>query len=139
MGRRSLKLFSNVLNSLPVNQEEERIDKEERYERSQDSIEQINKKIDRLTGVTGELTGVTRDLVTAIRGNDLGTPGLAAQFKDLKTDVRKSWERQNDIEDEIAQLKIQVGGRDMKTNIIWGLACSLGTAVLFIIGQYFKK
>ena len=117
-----------------MNQEEEneKIGKEERYERSQDSIEQINRKIDRLTGVTG-------DLVTAIRGNDLGTPGIVGQIKDMKADLRKAWERQDDFDDRLSDLSIKMGSRDTQMRIIWGLACSLGTGLIFFIVQYFKK
>lgn len=117
-----------------MNQEEEdeKIGKEERYERSQDSIEQINRKIDRLTGVTG-------DLVTAIRGNDLGTPGIVGQIKDMKADFRKMWERQNNTDDDIKDLKLKMNSRDTHMRIIWGLACALGTAFLFWLTNYFKK
>ena len=64
-----------------MNQEEtsEREQREGRYKESQDDVSVIRKELNKLTSAVGEL-------VTAFRGNDLGTEGIISEVRKLVAD-----------------------------------------------------
>lgn len=111
-----------------MNQEEtnERDAREERYRGSQDDILIIRKELNKLTGAVGEL-------VTAFKGNDLGTEGMVAQVRDLIDEQAKLKERLDDIE-RIAKMN-----QKYLFAFIGTLGVVLGSVVKTIIDHLFKK
>lgn len=76
-----------------MNQEEsnEREAREERYRGSQEDIMIIRKELNKLTGEVGKL-------VTAFKGNDLGTEGMVAQVRQVIEEQAKMKRRLDEIE-----------------------------------------
>lgn len=113
---------------LHMNHEEtkERDGREDRYRGTQDDISIIRKELNKLTGAVGEL-------VTAFKGNDLGTEGMVAQVRSVIEEQAKLKERLDDIE------------RIAKTNqkylfaFIGTVGVVLGSVVKTIIDHLFNK
>lgn len=113
---------------LHMNHEEtrEREDREERYKGSQDDIAIIRKELNKLTGAVG-------DLVTAFKGNDLGTEGMVAQVRSVIEEQATLKSRLDDIE-RVARLN-----QKYLFAFIGTLGVVLGTIVKIVIDHLFTK
>lgn len=85
-----------ILYQMNHEESQERNVREERYKGSQDDIAIIRKELNKLTGAVGEL-------VTAFKGNDLGTEGMVAQVRSVIEEQATLKSRLDDIE-RIARL-----------------------------------
>jgi hypothetical protein len=85
----------HALKAIPMNKEEnaERQEREGRYRESQDDISIIRREVNKLTGVVGEL-------MVAIKGNDMGTEGMAKQIREIKEIADTLSDRVKDLEDK---------------------------------------
>lgn len=111
-----------------MNEEEstERNSREERYIGTQGDISSIKKQLDKLTGIVGEL-------VTAFKGNDLGTEGMVAQVRSVVEEQIALKARLDDLE-RIAKMN-----QKYLFAFIGTVGMVLGGVVKSIIDHLFKK
>jgi hypothetical protein len=76
---------------------------EEQYNGPNRDLRDIKIQIDKLTGVVGDMGVSVSDMVTAFRGNDLGTEGIVAQMKTVVDEQRKLRLRLDALELETAK------------------------------------
>lgn len=104
----------------------ERDHREDRYKGTQDDISIIRKELNKLTGAVG-------DLVTAFKGNDLGTEGMVAQVKSVIEEQANLKSRLDDIE-RIAKMN-----QKYLFAFVGAVGVALGTVGKTIIDHLFNK
>jgi len=111
-----------------MNQEEsqEREAREERNVVTQSDIRSIKLQIDKLTGAVGEL-------VTAFKGNDLGTEGIVARVLQIEEQQDKLKKRLDDL--ELASKKKEM----YLLAFFAAIGVVLGTLIKTIVDHLFKK
>jgi hypothetical protein len=115
-----------ILYQMNHEESKERDDREERYRGSQDDISIIRKELNKLTGEVGKL-------VTAFKGNDLGTEGMVAQVRSVIEEQATLKSRLDDIE-RVARLN-----QKYLFAFIGTLGVVLGTIAKTIIDHLFTK
>jgi chromosome segregation ATPase len=105
---------------LQMNQEEsqERDAREERHVGSQRDIRDIKHQLDRLSGAVGEL-------VTAFKGNDMGTEGVLARLGKIEMDQRA-------LQEQFSELKAAIDKKQM-------YLIAFFTTAGIVLGSIFKS
>lgn len=118
-----------------MNQEEntERDEREERHTGTQRDIKSIRLQIDRLTGEVGKLVVGQTEMVTAIKGNDMGTEGIVNQVLEFKKELKELKERVDNMELAAKKKEMYI--------VAFFAACGvvLGTIIKTVIDHAFKK
>lgn len=109
-----------ILKSVPMDHE-----KEDRYRASIDDTKQMRQQLDILAGRVG-------DLVTAIKGNDMGTEGVVGQIKAIRMEQDHLKKRLDDMEQSTAKKNAYI------VVAVGTVGLFLGTIAKIIIDHLFK-
>jgi regulator of replication initiation timing len=112
-----------ILKSVPMSDHNE--NREQHYKDSLNDARRMREQLDILSGKVGEL-------VTAIKGNDMGTEGVVGQIKTLRAEQELLKKRLDDIEQSTAKKNAYLGVA------IGTVGLFLGTIIKVIIDHLFK-
>jgi len=99
--------------------------RDQRHSASQQDIKSIKIQMDKLTYTIGEL----RD---AIKGNDMGNPGMLPRVEQIEKEVR-------DLKTEVDDIALSVKKNQMYLVIAVGAISTVGGMILKGIIDYFSK
>lgn len=105
-------------------------DNEERYKDAMDDAKRMRHQLDILTGKVG-------DLVTAIKGNDLGTEGVVGQIKALRVQIEAIEVRLEAVEQRAAEARAEARMRQRYMKMAYSAAGALVLVIIkFLIDRF---
>lgn len=114
--------------------------REELHVQTQRDIKSIKMQVDNLSGVVGTMNGTVGTLVTALKGNDMGTEGILPQVLAIKIEQGKIKLEQETINrrlDEVSLLKSK--NQMYLIAFVAVLAAGLGAFLTAFFNYLFKK